>query len=1697
MGISQAGKAIMIAWIFCIMFVHANAQCSPDLWKTDSLDAPHYWTAWYNTDDPSDGVDIEKLASVRAVDSNVCASPTSVECRVRIAHLNSTDAAQALDQDCTNATAGLECQESSQPSGVKCYDYEIRFTCPPDSGALPEPNLHWELNGRTSASGKAPGWCNGRPKFYNTTIYSNTPGVADGAVNPNEHSTLLLEEGPSSSRHACALRSAVTGQANLGNFSDHCINDLQCCNHDPNFKGITVSVWINDHSVSKSTMPFIASGAQQSNTRGFTLDKRNAKQFAFLFRYDVRKVPANISPAKPQLLTPYGTWAHYILSSDRRNTRIYHNGINHITQNFSRQTPDGIPSTLPLLLFAKNPDVNDLDTTPDVSISNLKIFYRKFTQAEAQKLYAEEIGTLSVSSEDIVHILYVVQVSDPSDPNILVECVARGPGKDMVPSINWFILDADGMNYSALDQSGLKGRVYTELVSDNYRIKSALQLINYGGNASVVCEAVDDATGARKASRSELYERNYNWTTWMSFDAPYLHEDGMDNESIALLQEETCENPIDIECRTLYTHIPSFMTTQSFDVSCTVEGGLVCIGSSQSSLDNFTCFDYEVRLLCPQQPIYWTSWFNVDDGTDDKEMFSTHQGLDDPTLCASPVFAQCRVFGTATPWASTNVVLDYPYACTPEGLVCLGANNTGNGGCQDFEVRYACPYPTADSPLEYWDLSGRLTVGGTEPVDCNSHDNNNIYSNTGGLSGSSSTQIEYTDAPQQLSQTCAVMNTDGHITLGNYDGKCLSKIGWCPDGMTVSMWIKQITSAGTANMVFFTSGGDESDSNGFAFIQSASDKKYYAYFRSDGLVWDEIIVPQADVTIGEWFHVTLTFKDADEGKIYIDGSLKGSTDVSTLEKNSHDVKDDFVIGSSQSGSDSADAAFSAVKFFDYVLTDEAVMGLYFCEETATDPEVLSLTIDSHRLNPHLKLTCQVKGYPLTGVKWFMTTNVDTTAKVYPIQTSLSRVISEDRSDCIFTSQLEILNYVTDLPFGNVTFICSGEFNQKKDFATLFVEWPTECERAIGFGEGDIRLVQISSSFTYSGVPSINGGIPWVSTFTDQSAYIEFDFGLRHQFAGLVVQGTPSSFVSSYEVSYSDAPSGPLTSHSTLAGGHDAVWKSFDPVIESRIVRLRSLDTDGTDQILVEFYGCAIEEPELNLTALTSSYNSTTDVYTLYCQGSYFPPPVVTWLADDQVISEPRYVTGQEIEGVRTYSKELELRDFVLADEEVVFTCVISADGANVTQNIQTEYGFNGLISVVNTTDIRYLQTVSFSCTALGDDVYTMEWYFTNTTHTTPTLLQTGNGVTTGGFTVGDSPGVFTLSVQMYKEENEGTYQCSVNQATSQMNITTNADILLVVTLASPHYHQVNTSYTLTCTVVHYGGNPSAIEWTLPNGTLITGSDSNGTYQVSETTGVPGDISTLTMQGEYLVGAYICTGRTDKDAWTDTVNISEGDSFKIASISGAYNFTHLYYSAECVATFVGPPPTVTWVTPEGTKHTTSGDGNVVVETVTDGTVTKTLKISSTNLTRYDGNYTCIVSGNGTVDVQDDVWLKSAYEGDLTLNVTERIQLGDDVRLTCTASQGESVIGFTWSKVVNETATMPVVQDEIFQISEVAGGSSRFSVLEIAMFSRIDEGTYECSVNSRSKTAKLPVGAVPGNTLNFFPFSYWLVLSLIYF
>eukprot|EP00057_Strongylocentrotus_purpuratus_P012736 XP_011667210.1 PREDICTED: uncharacterized protein LOC105439669 [Strongylocentrotus purpuratus] len=552
---------------------------------------------------------------------------------------------------------------------------------------------------------------------------------------------------------------------------------------------------------------------------------------------------------------PYGRWAHYVMVTTRYSITLYIDGAewNGEIEPFESNASAGYDD---LLLFAKQDLFNNSDAAPDASVSNLKIFYKNFTSGQVSQLYEEEIG---ISSEDNVHIMFVRQTSGPSDPNLLMECLARGPSSYSKPIINWFILDEDGIGALKLDQSGLNYIIYEESVSDNYRKLSALQLLQNYKNYTFV-------------------STSYSWTAWISLDTP---DDGCDNESMALIQEETCTQPIDIECRARYTGVYSNATGQVFDAECTLEGGLVCLGSQQNAEDGFRCYDYETRLLCPQELVYWTNWLDASDPdyVGDNETFSNHQTLNDSTLCMAPLFAQCRVIGTNLSWTSSGANLSYPYVCSSLGLVCLEEENTK---CEDFEVRYACPYPQAVSSDEYWDLSGRLTVDGPEPTDCSTHANDDIYSNTGHPVDPSSHQngLEYTTAP---SQKCAVQTSRSHsrnIKLGNFNGECLSKIGWCSNGVTISIWIKQYSSASGTKIVFFTSGGDASPnpigSNGFSFSQDAVGmKSYRAEFRSDGLHWDDITIQESAIILGQWFHVTLTFDDTIGGKLYINGAFQG------------------------------------------------------------------------------------------------------------------------------------------------------------------------------------------------------------------------------------------------------------------------------------------------------------------------------------------------------------------------------------------------------------------------------------------------------------------------------------------------------------------------------------------------------------------------------------------------------------------------------------------------------------------------------------------------------------------------------------------------------------------------------------------------------------------------------------------------------
>ncbi|XP_071483784.1 uncharacterized protein [Diadema antillarum] len=240
-----------------------------------------------------------------------------------------------------------------------------------------------------------------------------------------------------------------------------------------------------------------------------------------------------------------------------------------------------------------------------------------------------------------------------------------------------------------------------------------------------------DAAEVAQLYMEETGQRSYHWTSWFDVDSP---DDGVEYEDIALLLQESCAHPKDIACRVKYTGVTSEAAGQTLRKACTLTDGLQCMGTFEGVADNPNCFDYEIKLLCPHERIYWSNWFNADSPDDpgDEETFDLHQTLNDPSLCPEPLFAECRVVESWEPWYVVDANLSYPYTCTPDGLVCL---NGIDADCSNFEVRYACPYSKVLKPVEYWDLSGRSSTSEQDPVDCGNHTNDVVISNTGRAPG--------------------------------------------------------------------------------------------------------------------------------------------------------------------------------------------------------------------------------------------------------------------------------------------------------------------------------------------------------------------------------------------------------------------------------------------------------------------------------------------------------------------------------------------------------------------------------------------------------------------------------------------------------------------------------------------------------------------------------------------------------------------------------------------------------------------------------------------------------------------------------------------------------------------------------------------------------------------------------------------------
>jgi hypothetical protein len=104
---------------------------------------------------------------------------------------------------------------------------------------------------------------------------------------------------------------------------------------------------------------------------------------------------------------------------------------------------------------------------------------------------------------------------------------------------------------------------------------------------------------------------------------------------------------------------------------------------------------YTAAYVCEWEPSVarWTPWLDRDDPSGNGENEEVAAFLPTGQVCPSPLAIQCRRVSDKLDWSQTGEKV----ICQPAlGLTCLNAEQS-DGICDDYEVRFACPDPAAQS----------------------------------------------------------------------------------------------------------------------------------------------------------------------------------------------------------------------------------------------------------------------------------------------------------------------------------------------------------------------------------------------------------------------------------------------------------------------------------------------------------------------------------------------------------------------------------------------------------------------------------------------------------------------------------------------------------------------------------------------------------------------------------------------------------------------------------------------------------------------------------------------------------------------------------------------------------------------------------------------------------------------------------------
>ncbi|XP_070540745.1 polycystin-1-like protein 2 isoform X1 [Ptychodera flava] len=226
---------------------------------------------------------------------------------------------------------------------------------------------------------------------------------------------------------------------------------------------------------------------------------------------------------------------------------------------------------------------------------------------------------------------------------------------------------------------------------------------------------------------------------------------------------------------------------------------------------------------------------------------------------------------------NTTDALYISYNASAEGaafqgyVTCLQVYDQALSQSEMQRVHSRCPVPS--EPVDHWDLSGScgFTTPSDECVQIDSCTDDKILSNLNGNDGVLYSAASLTDSPIAPYPSCAINLQKNFINFGNYSGTCVSDIGLCPLGITVSMWMRISVTESDCNGYILSSGGDTDQMRGVTIWlgrNSSGSCQLFFDVRNGLKKWRAgVNLPYDD----HWFFSVFTFKEENDVKIYANG----------------------------------------------------------------------------------------------------------------------------------------------------------------------------------------------------------------------------------------------------------------------------------------------------------------------------------------------------------------------------------------------------------------------------------------------------------------------------------------------------------------------------------------------------------------------------------------------------------------------------------------------------------------------------------------------------------------------------------------------------------------------------------------------------------------------------------------------------------